>query len=136
MPFDVRKYITVANVSLLLNVILAVCLYVVYKFVAIKPEPSKPNDDYKIIQDMADRNQKSISELQQSLQDLQKERQKSLEDYQATTQKILDSYEMRIKSLEKKRNDQIKKTTDDFKGNLNGLAKEFSNVTGIAVKGN
>lgn len=133
MLFDWKKYVTVANLSLVLNLILGFGIYLVYKTATTKPEPPPQNDDYKIIQQMAERNQKNLDELQKSLDKIEKERQKSVEQYQAETQKILDTYDLRIKGLEKKRRDQIKKTSDQFKGNLDGLANEFSNVTGIKV---
>ena len=134
--FEWKKYVTIANLSLILNVILAFGIYTVYKVATTKPELPLPNDDYKLIQQMAERNQKNLDDLQKSLEKIEQERQKSLEDYQVATKKILETYDLRIKGLEKKKNEQVKKTLDEFKGNLDGLANEFSNVTGIKKKDN
>jgi hypothetical protein len=132
--FDYRKYLTFSNLSIVLNVVLGIALYCTYKIASVKPDLSKVGDDSVLIQQMADRNQKSIDELDVKLQATELQRQKNLEEYRSTTQKILDSYATRIKDLEKKRTETVKKISDQYKGNLPGLAQEFSSATGIQLK--
>ena len=78
-------------------------------------------------------NDKNISALKQKLEEIENNQQKSLENYKAEVKSITDSYEVRIANLEKKKATLSVSITKKYENDMDGLALEFSNVTGIKI---
>jgi hypothetical protein len=78
-------------------------------------------------------NSKTIEDLKLQFQQIDEQNKKNLEQYKSEIHAINETYEARLTALEKKRIDVSTSISNKNRGDVEGLAQEFSNVTGIKV---
>lgn len=113
------------SISLLTNLVMASVL----TFLWTHRESQSPS-----VVSIVKNDDEALKELGKKLEDLRKEHSKTFEEYSQQMKVVLDSYSTRIADLEKKKQQETKTIVDSHRGDMAGLASDFSKTTGIQVR--
>lgn len=114
------------------QVSVAINILTIFVIIYLWRKPTQPLDNS--LRDLAIKNNQTLEQLNQQIQDINKQRIKALDDYQSAVQQAIDSHDKRLSELEKKKSDiaaGILKTHDK---DLDGLAQDFSRTMGLGPK--